>query len=88
MATATVLPPGQPDIAYAPDLNKYLARTKRRLATEKMQERGLPDGFPNELLGEFVWEGQSVADTYDWAYVLNEVEIAEIESALKHFKGS
>ncbi|MBE3044996.1 hypothetical protein IMZ48_21040 [Candidatus Bathyarchaeota archaeon] len=79
-------PPGQPDIAYAPDFEKYQARTARRFAEEKLATT-LPEGFPSELRGDLVWEGKTLAETYDWTYVLSEDQLEEIEDALKHFKG-
>lgn len=79
-------PPGQPDISYAPDLLKYQARTAKRLAEETLTKT-LPEGFPSELKGDLVWEGDRLAETYDWTYVLNEDQLVEVESALKHFKG-
>jgi hypothetical protein len=88
MATAAVSRPvGQPDIAYTPDFDKYQARTNKRLATEKL-DRSLPPGFPEKLKSDFVWEGQNVAEKYDWVYELNEKEKTEIEQALEYFKCS
>ena len=54
-------PPGQPDIAYAPDFEKYQARTARRLAERKLATT-LPEGFPSELRGDLVWEGKTLAE--------------------------
>lgn len=90
MATAQVVHPGpigQPDIDYAPNLDKYLARVARRKETEKL-ENELPDGFPKQLESDLVWDGKDIAQKYDWTYVLNENELQEIEAALKHFKCS
>ncbi|KAF2812986.1 Clavaminate synthase-like protein [Mytilinidion resinicola] len=83
MATASVsAPPGQPDITYTPDFDKYKARTQRRLATEKL-EQTLPPGFPSKLESEFVWDGDSIKESgYNWVYELSAEEIAEIEAAL------
>lgn len=78
-------PPGQPDIEYRPDFEKYQARTARRLAEGNLQKT-LPEGFPQNLTGDLVWEGETLADTYDWTYVLSEEQLDEIEAALKHFK--
>ncbi|KAI5926518.1 Clavaminate synthase-like protein [Camillea tinctor] len=94
MATTTVTlvtppaprPPGQPDISYAPDYEKWQTRAARRLATENLPKT-LPEGFPSKLSGDLVWEGQSIADEYDWTYVLNEDQLAEIDRAVDHFKG-
>lgn len=78
-------PPGQPDIAYAPDFEKYQARTARRLAEGNIQKT-LPERFPKELTGDLVWEGETLADAYDWTYVLSDEQLEEIETALQHFK--
>lgn len=89
MSTTTLSRPAvQPDIAYAPDLAKYQARTKKRLANEKLHEQSLPAGFPTKLEGDFVWDGDSVQGTYEWVHELTDVEVAEVEDALQHFKCS
>ena len=88
MATAQVLrsgPLGQPDIDYAPDLDKYLARVARRQQTEKLQNE-LPDGYPTELKSDLVWDGSTIAKEYNFVYELNTEELQEIEDALVHFK--
>lgn len=77
--------PGQPDISYAPDVAKYQERTARRLRDEVLSKE-LPDGFPAELKGDLVWEGETLAKTYDWTYVLSPEQLAEIAAAVKHFK--
>lgn len=78
-------PPGQPDIQYAPDYAKYQARGARRVQTEELPT-SVPEGFPDQLEGKMVWEGETLADTYDWTYVLKEDQLAEIDEAVKHFK--
>ncbi|KAI9689321.1 MAG: hypothetical protein M1822_009971 [Bathelium mastoideum] len=85
-AVSVSLPPAQPDIAYAPDPEKYKARTQRRVASGELEHKYLPVGFPAQLKGDFVWDGPSVVNTFDWVYVLNDSEVAETETALKHFK--
>jgi hypothetical protein len=87
MATVHISRPiGQPDIDYAPDLDKYIARTQRRLQKEPLHHYPLPEGFPKSLVSDFVWEGKGLEKTYQWIYELNQEEIVEIEDALKHFK--
>lgn len=79
-------PPGQPDISYHPEYEKWQARAARRL-----QEGNLPNwpaGFPKKLTGDLVWEGQTLADTYSWTYVLSPEHLAEIDKAVAHFKGT
>lgn len=78
-------PPGQPDIQYAPDYAKYQARAARRVQTENLP-KSVPEGFPDQLQGDMVWEGETVAQTYDWTFVLNDKQLAEIDEAVKHFK--
>ncbi|KAF9741551.1 hypothetical protein PMIN06_011208 [Paraphaeosphaeria minitans] len=78
-------PPGQPDISYAPDYAKYKARTERRLATEKLPST-LPSGFPEKLESDLVWDNTDIASRYDWTYILSSSDIAELDSALQHFK--
>lgn len=88
MATAQVItsaPALQPDIDYAPNLDKYLARVARRKESEKL-ETELPAGFPKQLESDLVWDGKDIADQYNWTYELNEAELHEIEAALAHFK--
>lgn len=78
-------PPGQPDIDYAPDYEKFKARAERRVKTETLPT-SVPEGYPEQLQGDMVWEGETLAETYDWTYVLNEEQLAEIDEAVKHFK--
>lgn len=85
MGSVEVLPPSQPDIGYAPDLDKYLARVQRRKETEKL-ESALPAGFPSQLQSKLVWDGNTIGEEYNWTYELNEAEAEEIEAALAHFK--
>lgn len=82
--TATA-PPGQPDIQYAPDFAKYHARAARRVQTGNLP-RSVPEGFPDELKGDLVWEGDTLAETYDWTFVLSEDQLSEINQAVEHFK--
>jgi hypothetical protein len=46
----------------------------------------VPEGFPDQLQGDMVWEGDTLAETYDWTYVLSEEQLAEIDEAVKHFQ--
>ena len=83
--TETVLQ--QPTISYNPDFDQYQARTKLRLRTEPLQKQSLPEGCPEQLVSDLVWEGEKLAETYDWTYVLNPEQIKELEGALEYFKG-
>ncbi|KAI5855093.1 Clavaminate synthase-like protein [Durotheca rogersii] len=79
-------PPGQPDIAYVPDYDKWQARAARRLKEGNLPKT-LPEGYPAQLTGAMVWEGETVGDTYDWTYVLSDEQLAEIDRALEYFQG-
>ncbi|KAL2015468.1 hypothetical protein VTK56DRAFT_5393 [Thermocarpiscus australiensis] len=79
-------PPGQPDIGYSPDHSKYLERIKRRKETERLADT-LPPGFPQQLKSDLVWDGNDLAERYDWNYHLTKEDLEEIESALRYFKG-
>jgi hypothetical protein len=78
-------PPGQPDISYHPDWHKYQARIIRRTQSETLS-KVLPDGYPQELKGDLVWEGESLAQKYNWSYVFSADQLAEIDNAVIHFK--
>ena len=80
------IPPIQPDISYTPNPDKYALRTQRRVKNEKLHLTGLPVGFPPKLVSTFVWEGEELARQYDSVYALSEQEVAEVESAIGHFK--
>ncbi|CAH0053902.1 unnamed protein product [Clonostachys solani] len=78
-------PPGQPDIQYAPNFQKWQARASSRVKNENLKKT-LPDGFPTQLKGNLVWDGDSVAKSYDWVYQLSTDELKEIDTAVAHFK--
>ncbi|KIW94281.1 uncharacterized protein Z519_05597 [Cladophialophora bantiana CBS 173.52] len=87
MAAAAIATARQPDIEYTPDFNKYTARVKRRLETEEaLATKNLPAGFPRQLKSELVWEGASIANDFDWNFILTPEHIEELEHALAHFK--
>ncbi|KAF5989189.1 family oxidoreductase [Fusarium coicis] len=48
--------------------------------------KSLPEGFPKELKGDLVWDGETLAQKYDWTYVLSAAQLEEIDRALAHFK--
>ncbi|RMZ87064.1 hypothetical protein DV736_g5712, partial [Chaetothyriales sp. CBS 134916] len=85
MAAAAVATPRQPDIQYHPDFQKYQSRVKRRLETEPVTKH-LPDGFPQQLNSDLVWDGATIGQSYDWNFVLTTEHVEELEAALTHFK--
>lgn len=82
---AAAPPPGQPDINYAPDYDNWQARASRRVAEGNLPSE-LPEGFPEQLTGNTVWDGATLSERYDWTYVLNDEQLAEIDRAVAHFQ--
>ncbi|KAK6360971.1 hypothetical protein TWF730_007086 [Orbilia blumenaviensis] len=81
-------PGEQPDIEYHPDATKYHARTALRLQQDpELVNTPLPSGFPSKVEGPIVWEGKQWTDEKQWVYELSEVELKEIDNAVKHFQG-
>lgn len=79
-------PVGQPDIEYTPDYDKYLSRVKFRQENETL-DKTLPPRFPSKLDSELVWDGNNLAERYDWNYKLGTKDLVEIDAALQYFKG-
>ncbi|KAI2642741.1 TfdA family taurine catabolism dioxygenase TauD [Xylaria nigripes] len=79
-------PPGQPDISYMPDYEQWQARTALRLKNDNLP-KSVPEGYPEKLTGDLAWDGRTVADEYDWTYVLSPEHLIEIDRALAHFQG-
>ncbi|KAJ5806550.1 uncharacterized protein N7503_004152 [Penicillium pulvis] len=84
-ATETITRPSQPDIQYHPDWVKYQARSRQRKETESLQT-SLPAGFPQKLVSPLVWDGKDIEKRDDWIYQLSDVQLDEIDAALKSFK--
>ncbi|KJA15947.1 hypothetical protein HYPSUDRAFT_71724 [Hypholoma sublateritium FD-334 SS-4] len=86
---APAVAPVQPDIGYHPDVEKYLARSRRRLAENPdLPNVALPPGFPQRVDGPIVWKGAGWRGEEQWVYRLDESELKEIDDALQHFKGT
>lgn len=76
----------QPDISYHPDFQKYQLRSER-IRAQSSSVSNLPEGFPDQLKGELVWEGKDYTDEKQWILALTEDHLAEIDDALKAFRG-
>ena len=79
---AAQLPPGQPEINYAPNFDNWQARAARRLAQGNLPSE-VPKGFPDQLAGPMVWEGSTLREHHDWTYVLNTEQLVEIDKYLR-----
>lgn len=77
----------QPDIQYHPDYNNYLKRSTRRQQTENLSSV-LPQELPQQLSSSFVWDGNDIQGRNDWIVALEDHDLAEIDEALKYFKGN
>jgi len=77
----------QPDIEYHPNYEKYVRRRAHRLIEQpNLPETPLPEGFPQQLRGPIVWEGDDWENEAQWVYTLSEDELKEINDALAHFQ--
>ncbi|EFQ25869.1 TfdA family Taurine catabolism dioxygenase TauD [Colletotrichum graminicola] len=85
MTTHTIARLVQPDIQYAPDYQKFQARVARR-TQEPGLSKTLPEGLPAQFKNDMVWDGATLANEYDWTYVLTPDELDELDGALAHFK--
>ncbi|KAI8263161.1 hypothetical protein K4K53_009608 [Colletotrichum sp. SAR 10_77] len=85
MATVTIARPVQPDIQYAPDREKWQARVASRVQEPDLP-KALPEGLPAKFKSDLVWEGSTLANDYDWTYVLSTEQLNELDAALAYFK--
>jgi hypothetical protein len=83
-ATKEVLDPAR--IGWQPDYETYLAREAARLRVGGLSA-SLPDGFPRTMKGDLVWSGIHNIETAQYTFQLQDFQVAEVEQALKHFKG-
>ncbi|RWA12638.1 hypothetical protein EKO27_g2470 [Xylaria grammica] len=72
-------------IAYDADHANFLARAKL-LAAVKLGQAPLPAGFPKKVASGMVWDGSSFKDE-EWVIRLTSEHLAEIDSALRMFRG-
>jgi hypothetical protein len=82
--TKKVLDPAR--IGWQPDYEIYLAREAARLRVGCLTT-SLPDGFPREMKGDLVWSGTHKIEEEQYTFQLQDFQKAEVEHALKHFKG-
>lgn len=85
--------PDYTNVSYYPNYEEYTARSSNRLDDESI-DRTLPPGFPQLLNSKMVWEGQNLSlheltssDGTECVLELNDSQLAEIDTALKHFQG-
>ena len=76
------------DFGYKANETRYLARTRKRALLLKNLPKEVPTGFPKCLSGPLVWKGDDFAsDESQYVYHLTDADKAEMENALKYFKG-
>jgi len=75
----------EPYVQYMPDYEQYKARGERRQKSENL-DKTLPDGFPQKLTGDLVWDADTVSKDFAWNYQLTASDLTEINNALSHFK--
>jgi len=74
------------DIGYRPDYAKYLDRSASRIHAGGL-ESDVPNGWPKVVNGPLVWTATDFNDETEFVHSLSEVEKAEIEEALRNFRG-
>jgi hypothetical protein len=86
--------PDYTNVSYYPNYEEYTVRNKRRLDDGSIDQT-LPPGFPRLLNSKMVWEGESFSphehtsiDGTECILELNGSQLAEIDTALKHFQGN
>jgi hypothetical protein len=78
-------------IPYYPNREEYEALARHHLQKEPM-EGALPQGFPQQLTSEMVWEGQDISldnrsnDGTKCVLLLDESQLKEIDTALRDFQ--
>jgi hypothetical protein len=82
--TKEVLDPAR--IGWQPNYEMYLARAAARLRVGG-PSGSLPIGFPREMQGDLVWSGTRKIEEVQYTVQLQDFQKAEVEEALKHFKG-
>ncbi|KAF2757568.1 Clavaminate synthase-like protein [Pseudovirgaria hyperparasitica] len=84
-------PESQPPIEWHPDPQVYAERSKRRQATENLEQE-LPRGWPARVEGPWVWDGNDIAmenggpGESHWVTKLQAENIADLEAATQRFK--
>jgi hypothetical protein len=73
-------------IGWQPNYETYLARAAARLRVGG-HSASLPAGFPREMQGDLVWSGIRKIEEVQYTFQLQDFQKAEVEQALKHFKG-
>jgi hypothetical protein len=82
--TKEVLDPAR--IGWQPNYEIYLARAAARLRVGS-NSAPLPAGFPPKMQGDLVWSGTRKIEEVQYTFQLHDFQRAEVEEALKHFKG-
>lgn len=83
--------PAKPQLAlpeapcfYYPDLEAHLKRTKAAALSTGIPG-SLPAGWPSSIKGPEVWTGADFNDESTFVMQLDEADLLEIQSALRHF---
>ncbi|KFY05110.1 hypothetical protein O988_00265 [Pseudogymnoascus sp. VKM F-3808] len=84
--------PDYTNVSYYPNYEEYTARNNKRLDDGSIDQT-LPPGFPRLLHSKMVWEGErfslhehTSSDGTEYILELNGSQLAEIDTALKHFQ--
>jgi len=78
-------PPKYADIEYEIDVQKYLARSKARMAAGGLPTE-VPAGWPQKLEGPLVWSSNDFPNEDEYVYKLTDDDKTELLYALHSFK--
>ncbi|GFF50298.1 hypothetical protein IFM46972_09011 [Aspergillus udagawae] len=85
-----VIAPGYTSVPYYPTHDTWAAKYHRK----KDVNAALPHGFPRQLSGKLVWDGEDLSlaehtsdSGTECVLKLNDSQLAEIDAALRHFQG-
>lgn len=78
-------PPKYADIEYEIDEQKYLARSKARMAAGGLPTE-VPPGWPQKLEGPLVWSSNDFPNEDEYVYTLTDDDKTELLYALHSFK--
>jgi hypothetical protein len=76
----------RPDIEWIPSERTYLERVERLKTVANEQPKFIPDGWPKTIDSPRAWTASDFESAADYVMQFTSDDIAEIETALAHFK--
>jgi hypothetical protein len=76
----------RPKIEWNPSYSTYQSRVEMLSKLQFSRLQSVPPGFPKLVEAPWVWDGSDYRNEQDYVFQLEEKDIEEIETAVKHFK--